>query len=339
MVKKEVLLMHIVLKHFKDVMLAQANALTQSRYDFTVVEKRAVYFIIKEIRRQFIDNTEGQKTLFNNLVVRINTDNLTKAEMELKEVYAAMVRLRKKSVWIEDDNRVLEVGFINYFEHKKREPYLEVEVSHKILPYLVELAAQFTTYSLTVAISLKAKYSQRFYEYCSQFEHSDADPNNKNSGYFYTSVKELRKKLMIENMYPRYALFKNKVLDVAQKELRTLYDADQCNLYFEYKEEKIGRTVDKIHFFIFGRDSKKEVVGAKNLTDQVYYIRLWLETWLSAKKRPKNKEWVDKVISHITINAGLTPKLYKRLLKLKTDEPHKNHAAIARHIIEEDFLP
>jgi plasmid replication initiation protein len=323
----------------KEIILAQANALTQARYDFTVVEKRAMYFIIKEVRDQFIDNSDGQKTLFNNLIVRISTESLTDAEIRLSEVYAALVRLRKKSVWIQNDKLTLEVGFINYFRHERREPYLEVEVSYTILPLLVELASHFTTYSLTVAIALKTKYTQRFYEYCSQYEHSDADPNNKNSGYFYTTVAELRRKLMIETMYPRYALVKKKVLDTAQKELKTLYDANQCNLYFEYKEEKIGRKVLKLHFYIYSRDSKKVVVGTHNLMDQVFYIRLWLETWLNAKKRPKNKEWIDKAIRHIDVNAELIPKLYKRLAKLKKEEPNKNHAAIARHIVEEDFLP
>jgi plasmid replication initiation protein len=323
----------------KGLMLAQSNVLTQARYDFTVVEKRAVYCIIKEVRTQFIDNTDGQKTIFDNLIVRINTESLTNAEIRLSEVYGALVRLRKKSILIEDETQILEVGFINYFHHKKREPYLEVEVSHKVLPYLVELASHFTTYSLVVAISLKAKYSQRFYEYCSQFEHSDTDPNNKNSGYFYMTIQDLRRKLMLENMYPRYALLKKYILDVAQKELKTLYDEGQCNLYFEYKEEKRGRSIDKLHFFIYSKDSKKVVIDAKDILDQVYYIRIWLETWLSAKKRPKNKAWVDKVIRHINLNADLIPKLYKRLSKLQKENPNENNAAIARHIIEEDFLP
>ncbi|MDR2911345.1 MAG: replication initiation protein [Bacteroidales bacterium] len=323
----------------KGVTLAQANTLTQARYNFTVVEKRAVYLIIKEVRKQFVDRKDGQKNLFDNLVVRMNTEDLTKAELELKEVYKALISLRKKTLFIEDDERVLGVGYINYFEHKRREPFLEIEVSKKIMPFLVELAEQFTAYNLTVAISLKTKYSQRFYEYCSQFEHSDADPNHKNSGYFFSTVEDLRNKLMLGDKYPRYKLFKDYVLDVAQKELKTLYDANQCNLYFEYKEEKYGRTVDKLHFFVYSKDSKKSVPGVDNLLDQVYYIRLWLENWLSAKKRPKNKQWIDQVISHINLNADLIPKLYKRLAKLMKEEPTKNHAAIARHIIEEDFLP
>ena len=326
-------------KRTANITLAQANALTQARYDFTVIEKRAVYFIISEVRKQFVENTNGQRTLFDNLIVRINTKSLTDSDMELKKVYDALVRLRKKSVWIEDSKRVLEVGFINYFEHKKCEPFLDVEVSHKILPYLVELATHFTTYSLTVAISLKGKYSQRFYEYCSQFEHNDSNPNNKNSGYFFSSVKELRKKFMLETMYPRYALLKRHVLDTAQKELKALYNADQCNLYFEYQEEKYGRTVDKLHFFVYSRNSKKTKTDANVLLDHVYYIKTWLDSWLATKQRPKNKKWVEGVISHININADLIPKLYKRLAKLKKEAPNKNHAAIVRHIIEEDFLP
>jgi hypothetical protein len=308
--------------------------LTQSRYDFTVVEKRAVYFIINEVRRQFIDRADGQKTLFDNLIVRIKTENLTKEDMRLSEVYAALVRLRKKSIWIEDERRVLEVGFINYFDHLKREPYLEVEVSHKILPYLVELASHFTTYSLTIAISLKTKYSQRFYEYCSQYEHSDTNSCNENSGYFFATVKDLRKKLMLETSYPRYALFKKYVVDIAQKELKTLFDAGQCDLYFEYKEEKYGRTVEKLHFFVYSRNMKKTVIGASNL----FYIRTWLESWLDAKQRPKNKKWIDNVINHINLNSDLIPKLYRRLAKLNKKDDSENRAAFARHIIEEDFL-
>lgn len=35
-------------------MLAQANALTQARYDFNPIEKRCLYQIIREVRRLFI---------------------------------------------------------------------------------------------------------------------------------------------------------------------------------------------------------------------------------------------------------------------------------------------
>ena len=322
----------------KDIIIAQANALTQARYDFSLIEKRAVYFIINEVRKQFIERIDGQRTLFDNLVIHIGTSFLSR-EDELREIYDALRRLRKKSVWVTDANQVLEVGFINYFEHEFHKSYIELEVSHKILPYLVELASHFTAYSLTVAISLKAKYSQRFYEYCSQYEHNDTNPFNAHSGYFYVTLNDLRRKLMLEDAYPRYALLKKRVIEPARKELKALYDEGQCNLYFEYTEDKYGRSIDKLHFYVYSKDSKKKPDNAKVLIDQIYFIRQWLTSWLAAKRRPKNLIWIDRVISHLNLNPTLIPKLYKRLAKLKTDDPKKNHAALARHIIEEDFLP
>ncbi len=313
-----------------EITLAQANALTQARYNFTAVEKRAVYFIIKEVRRQFIEEKTGQKDLFNDLVVRINTEDLKKTDSNLKDIYSSLRSLRKKSIFIEDKDRVLDVGYINYFEHQKRGSHLEVQVSHKILPYLVELAGQFTSYSLTVAISLRTKYAQRFYEYCSQFEHS---------GFFVTTQEQLREKLMLGNTYPRWALFEKRVIEVAQKELQQAFEAKQCNLYFTYKPEKSGRTVTQIKFFIHSDGKTKQPDDVLKLDDCVYHIRTWLSMWLASDKRPKNKRWIDNVIKHIQLNPALIPQLYERLNKLVKEEPGRNHAALARHIIEEDFLP
>lgn len=309
-----------------NITLAQDNALTQAKYNFTAVEKRAVYFIIKEVRRKFIDQTDGQKDLFSDLIVRMNTEDLQSSPSELREVYMALKSLRKKSIWLEDENRVLEVGYINYFEHKKKDSFLEVQVSNKILPYLVELAGQFTAYSLTVAISLRTKYAQRFYEYCSQFAQT---------GFFMISISDLREKMILEKKYDRYAQLKNFVLEVAKKELKETYDAGQCDLYFDYSEVKAGRTTTHIKVSIHTRVPVSQILKPE---DQVYHIRVWLSNWLNASKRPKNKTWIDGVISYLHKDPDLIPKLFNRLQKLMKDEPNANHAALARHIIEEDFL-
>ena len=309
-----------------DITLAQDNALTQAKYNYTMVEKRAVYFIIKEVRRRFVEQKDGQKDLFSDLVIKMNTEDLQASESTLRDVYLALKSLRKKSIWIEDENKVLEVGYINYFEHQKKESFLEVQVSNKILPYLVELAEQFTAYSLTVAISLKTKYAQRFYEYCSQFA---------STGFFIVSIKDLREKMILNNSYDRYATMKKKVIDSAQKELKEAYDAGQCDLYFDYSEVKAGRTTTHIKVSIHTRVPVSQILKPE---DQVYHIRVWLSNWLNASKRPKNKAWIDGVISFLHKDPNLIPKLFNRLQKLMKDEPNANHAALARHLIEEDFI-
>lgn len=312
----------------KGVMLAQANVLTQARYDFSKIEKRAIYFIIKEVRKQFIENKGGQKTLFNDLVIRMKTKDLQDSETVLRDVYTALKSLRKKSIWIEDDVRVLEVGFINYFEHTSQDPSLEIEVSRKILPYLVELAEQFTTYSLTVAIALRTKYSQRFYEHCSQ---------HKNSGFFYMSIEELRTRFMVEDKYSRYALLKSRVIDPAHKELEELFKQGQCDLYFNYSEDRDGRTVKGLKIAVVTKEEvdKKNQLGPN---EHLFYIRLWLGTWLNVTQRPKNKVWVDNALTQLARSPEKLKLLYDRLMRMQKTDKEANFAAYARHIIEDDFL-
>jgi plasmid replication initiation protein len=52
-----------------------------------------------------------------------------------------------------EDYEWLEVGFINWSKIKKG--VAEVQISNVLMPFLVELSSQFTTYSLSVAMSLK----------------------------------------------------------------------------------------------------------------------------------------------------------------------------------------
>ena len=60
----------------KEIMIAQDNRLTTSRYELTLVEKRIFYYIIKEVRSKY--NT-GQRDLFDDLVLNIELADLAKA--------------------------------------------------------------------------------------------------------------------------------------------------------------------------------------------------------------------------------------------------------------------
>jgi len=312
----------------QEITLSQSNLLTQARYDYTKVEKRAVYLIIQEVRKQFIISNNGQKDLFDDLIINMSTQTLKGSESELRDIYKSLRGLRKKDIYLEDDEQVLCVGYINYFKHKKGSEVLEVQVSHTILPYLVELAEQFTTYSLAVAIALKNKYSQRFYEYCSQW---------KSTGFMVLPIEDLRHQMMLEDKYPRYALLKTYVIEPAKKELKKLYDKNECDLYFTYTEEKIGRTTDRLLITIHSKEVDEATKDMKP-EDYLFHVRNWLNTWLYTSKRPKNKEWVEKVVTYLQLHPDKIEPLYVRLAKMVRKEPNSNHAALARHIIEEDIL-
>jgi len=311
----------------KSPILAQANALTQGRYDFSVVEKRAVYFIIQAVRKQFIERSDGQRNIFDNLVVQIKTEHLQKCDTELRKMYEGMKNLRRKDITIDNDEFYLNVGYINYFKHKKGSDVVEIEVSKLILPYLVELSKGFTSYHLTVAISLKNKYSQRFYEYCSQY---------RQTGFFTFTIEELREKLALGDKYPIYAQMKGKILEPALKELKAMYKEGQCDLYFTYKEEKVGRTVKRINFFVKTTEGeKKEELKPE---DHMYFIRTWLSSWLKVDKRPKNKEWIGEVVSHLQRTPERLLECYEKLVWIQKNKPEADWAPYARFVIDEEFL-
>ena len=46
----------------RDIILSQDNALTTARYKFDLIEKRALYCIIRNIRANYIEQEDGQRT-------------------------------------------------------------------------------------------------------------------------------------------------------------------------------------------------------------------------------------------------------------------------------------
>ena len=79
----------------KPIMLAQANALTQARYDFKPIEKRCLYQIIREVRRLFIDSNTGQRDLFNNMRVKLTPDPVSYTHLD---VYKRQLRICSQNV-------------------------------------------------------------------------------------------------------------------------------------------------------------------------------------------------------------------------------------------------
>ena len=214
-------------KKQRDIVLSQDNALTTARYKFDLIEKRALYSIIRNIRAQYIENENGRRDLFDDLIITIHEEELKKCgdNTKMQNIYDALKRLRNRDIEINNEKMWLSIGFVNYVKHIKNKSYFEVQVSKEVLPYYVELAQNFTSYSMTVAIALKSTFTQRFYELCCQYQ---------NKGFFFYAVNALREMFMLENKYPRSFDFKEWVLETPAKELKNLYDAGQCDLYFDF---------------------------------------------------------------------------------------------------------
>lgn len=309
----------------KQVVLAQANALTQSRYDFNVIEKRCLYQIIREVRRLFIDTHTGQRDLFDNMRITLTPQMLEGLGDKKKQVYDSLVRLRKRDVEIDTEDEWMNTGYVTMVKHDKKQDLYLVEVSSEIMPYLVALAENFTTYDLTVAISLKSAYSQRFYEYCSQYK------NRSNKTFFFT-VEQLRQMMMLEDKYPNIAHFKAKVLDVAQKELKELYDKGQCDLWFEYAIKDTDKRKILSYFFFVHTKDEDQSLNYQSISLCIQRITSILSSFF-----PRDKKFIKRVIQEVQLRPDIALELVEKLDKKVLDYDKTDIPPIIRFVLNSDY--
>ena len=313
-----------------DILLRQDNIMTNSRSSLSLIERRVFFYIIKEIRRQYPRGGE-QKTLFDNLLVNINASSLVKSAYKdnPKAITKALKTLRKRGIEIDNGEEgvlkyeALGVGYINYYKWKNGN--IEVEISKEILPYYVELSDQYTEYSLLVALALKSKWSQRFYELCSRW---------KNAGGFFMEVDELRLMFEIENQYSRYAALKSRVIDVAQKELKDLFNKNECDVYFEYSEQSKVRTVTSLRVKVISTHTAINL----SLEDLDYNVRTDLNYIFNSKKHPKIRAFIGKVLTVVRGEPDKLKHLYERIEYVKNKYDNEAHAPVLRSIINKDIL-
>ena len=119
--------------------------------------------------------------------------------------------------------------------------YIHFEVNPNLKPYLLNVSNNFTSYHLDTIVHLKSTYAIRFYELLKQYQ-------DKNGGGWWKitliKLKELLK-LDTNKSYERYSNLKQKVILVAQKELK-----EKTDIKFNFEEQKNGRKVDVITFYI-----------------------------------------------------------------------------------------
>lgn len=314
------------------IMIAQDNRLTMSRYDFSPIEKRCLYYVIKEVRRLYVDrdlreNDTVYQDLFSDMYLRLKSEQLQQLGDEVKDVYNALRRLSDKSIEIENEKEWIYTRWVLQAKHEKKLNLYEVQVSKDILPYLVELATQFTEYNLTVAISLKSTYSQRLYEMCCQY---------KNKVKFFIEVDKLRFMLKIENKksYQNIAIIKRDILDVAQKELKDLFDSGQSDLYFTYWEkDKNKRKILSYWFEIHTKETEEQ--KRINYENTQALIKRIIDICQSFIKNDDN--YIKRIQNALILGPDIVPIVFDKLNKKVLDYPRNEIAPIIRFVLKEDF--
>lgn len=316
-------------------LIVQSNQLTAAKYNLDLVDKRIFYRIIEKVRTTFIEKKQDPGAtvdLWGNLIVRLLPSDLDNID-NISRIYPKLINFKSKTVTINDEHSWTAIGLVNYVKHNKRENYVEVEVSKELLPHLVELSEQFTAYSLSVAISFKSQFTQRFYELCQRW---------KAKGYFFYTVDELKEMFDIVDQYKKFSDLKRFVIDKAKTELLDSFNSKTIpasDIYFDWKvKDKDGKKKNKtntLEFFIY--DQSSDLYGNWGLADYKYNTRQIL-----VKYYPTDRTYMERVLAALD-SVSIANKIFTRLqdkeFYYKNEMRMNSHeiARILRTIIKEDF--
>ena len=216
--------------------LVEHNDLITAHYDMSAPEQDIFGLVLSQIKKE-----HPSDQLYQIFVKDI--EELTQKKVDyIKIKKTAKKLLSRVCTIIRENGNPLYVSMISDAEHVVGSGYIEVGISPKLRPYLINLKANFTKYQLRIFGALRSKYSKRIYKMLSQFKYT---------GVMRISVEELKKRLKLldhktgEEKFKDWTSFVRKVLEVSKKEINEFSDL-KCT----YKAVKTGRKFTDVEFKI-----------------------------------------------------------------------------------------
>lgn len=235
----------------------QPNAITESKQEFTEMEKKIVVLAINQLRHVAKAWRPGQ-----NITLLIPFAQLT--DHHHSKISAAANSLNMKRIVYQDFSNPdeLEFDYIIPFPRVRSvklngKRHLELVMLADVVPAFVELGKRYTSYNIKLMLSLSSVYAQRMYEIIMMFY-------GRGQNVFTYEVAKLRTALN----YPPdhdYFDFKRKAITVAQQEMQ-----QKVGLYFEFTpSRKTGKSITELRFEVkSAQDLIHEDVEADRMTIQ-----------------------------------------------------------------------
>ncbi|WP_148359631.1 replication initiation protein [Peribacillus simplex] len=212
-------------------LVTKSNQLIEAKYKLGLSELRIVLLLAS-----FIHPDTNEFETYKISIKDFNSWLGLKGKPKYQELEKITDDLQKKIFKIRTPQETITTSWLSSVVYHHGEGTVQLRFDPLLKPYLLELKQNFTSYYIQNVINLKSLYSVRIYELLKQYE---------KIGKRTFLLEELRDILGIADQYPAYGNFKQKVLNVAQKELEKKSD-----ISFDFKEVKKGRAVHKVMFTI-----------------------------------------------------------------------------------------
>ena len=238
----------VKLSNEQKYMVTKSNSLISAKYRLSLQEQRFILILIASLNPDDED--------FKNYQIRIsdlkqffNSKNLYKRVKNLTD------RLTSKNIKIKTSTGMLQAAWLADAQYFDGKGYVEVSISRKLKPYLLQLKRCFTSFYLSDVLSLRSTYSIRIYELLIQFE--------KIRERIFNDLNVFKQMIGIgEGKYPKFKQLKQRVLMPAQHEIQK-----EINLTFDFESIKTGQKITGIRFFNInpkGRDNNPNKLSDDN---------------------------------------------------------------------------
>lgn len=146
--------------------------------------------------------------------------------------------LLSKSLKIGDE----QFAWISYGKYVEGSDVMIFEINRHLKPYLLELKSNFLEYSIVNIMPLRSSYVIRLYELLkSKFSEYKHYNKSAKSFTFELKIDWLREHFEIPASYQYSSGIKLRIIEKAKKQFK-----EKTDILFDYKEQKIGRKVDRL---------------------------------------------------------------------------------------------
>lgn len=211
----------------KNLVVTQSNEVTEAAYYMPLHSKRIIWLCLASIRPKTVNHSGIFKISVNEYA---KTFNLTTSNASRNVKDGALSLLNQSVIFYEnagEENEILGVPWLYEMAKKRGRGEWIIHIHPKIMPYLLGLKKQYTTFDIVNCEELKNTRQIRLYECLSQF---------KNSGVWLTSPEWICDRFVLPEMYKsNFAEFKRRFLDPT---LRKINSKTKLTVSYKTKKDK-----------------------------------------------------------------------------------------------------
>lgn len=257
--------------HLPDEHIRYRNEINRASWRLSALEQRIVLTAI----------TRGGNVISDDLFYEVSVGDLedlgtsrSKAYEALQDAASNLFNRFLRFNLDREKAEFMEVRWVQAVRYKPGTGIIGVRFSKDLIPYLAELKAQYTQFGRMELIGIDSQYAMRIYGLLMQY---------RDTGWFKTTVEDLREILDVGTAYPRYNDFKRNVLEIAKKQINL---GVRTTVSFTYEEIKRGRSVTMLSFLIKAKKPDIEMQPSERFVLSPRQIEVFAD-WLSGRNKDK----------------------------------------------------